>query len=143
MIENILKDLNDNAENYKKNIIQAFALESGIKIKITLLFIFDLDTQKQFDFSSGVKFCIDNKIDYYLFSNDSDYFWTYDEQKNNYVKLDSYIPRNMNLKAIFDNINQKEESPKNKSQNNEEKNPKKKFKTIEDYFKYKELQLIA
>ena len=43
----------------------------------------------------------------------------------------------MNLKAIFDNINQKEESPKNKSQNNEEKNPKKKFKTIEDYLNIK------
>ena len=138
MIVNILKDLNDNTENYKKNIIRAFGLESGTKIKISLLFIYDLDTQKQLDFSSGVKFCIDNKIDYYLFSNDSDNFCVYDEQKNIYIKSDSYIPRNMNLKAIFDNINQKEESQKNKNQNNEEKNPKKKFKTIEDYFKYKE-----
>lgn len=115
MIEKILKDLYDNIENYKKNISVAFGLESGLKINITLLFIFDLDTQKQFNFSSGVKICVDNKIDYYLFSNDSDNLWICNGQNNNLVKLDFYIPRNINLKAIIEDMNKKEESQENKN----------------------------
>ena len=139
MILKILQDLYDNTENYKKNIIKAFGIELGIKINITLLFIFDFDTKKQYDFSSGVKICVDNKIDYYLFSNDSDNFWVYDEQKNIYIKLDYYIPGNMNLKNIIDNINQKEESQGNinKKANNKEKITKKQFRTMEEYFSIK------
>ena len=141
MIDKILKDLYDNSQYYKKNIIRAFGLESELNIKITLLFIFDLDTQRKLYFTTGAKFCIDYKIDFYLFSNDSDYFWTYDIQANKCFKLDNYIPRDIDLKSLIDGINQKEESQKNKIQkinSNRDKNPKKyQFKKIEDFFNKK------
>ena len=64
-INNIIKDLENNYSLYKKNILKVF----GIKIKyISVLFIFDLNTQKEGKYLSGTKICKDLKINSYLFS---------------------------------------------------------------------------
>lgn len=88
-INKILKDLKKNEQNYKNNIVKAFELESQ-DINITLVFIFDYDTQRLLNYSSGAKICFDKKINYYLFSNDFDYLLKYDHKLNELSKCDIF-----------------------------------------------------
>ena len=94
MIEQILEDLHKHEQNYKINIVKAFGLESN-DINLTLLFIFDLETQKASEYSSGAKFCFQNKINYFLFSNNFDYLLRYDNNLKELNKCDYFIPQNL------------------------------------------------
>ena len=63
-IINIKNDLAKNAKNYK-NGLKSLGFEVN---SIYLLFLFDEETQKDNSNSSGAKICLDNKIDFLVYS---------------------------------------------------------------------------
>ena len=91
-IEKLRKDLITNIGNYKKNLNNSFGFNID---SFYLLFIFDEETQKTFgpNRKSGAKICLDNKIDFYLYSfKDSSLKYTNDLQ--NYNNLTNFLPEN-------------------------------------------------
>ena len=121
-IENILDDLIENKNNYKKNIQNLFEIDSD-DIIITLFFIFDLETQKEKNYLNGVKICNEKKINFFLFSNDDEYLFKYDNHSNNLSKMVYFIPDYLNI-----NEDQKKLKRNNINKSNE------KFHKISEYF---------
>ena len=127
-IEKILNDLKTYENNYKKNIAKAFGFDSG-DIIICLLFIFDLFHQEEKDYSSGTQICNDKKINYYLFSNQYEYFFSYNYEKKEKFRILKYIPNNLDIKDVkihkeIKNI-KKQETKKYSNLN----------RTLDEYFK--------
>ena len=127
-IEKILNDLKTYENNYKKNIAKAFGFDSG-DIIICLLFIFDLSHQEEKDYSSGTQICNDKKINYYLFSNQYEYFFSYNYEKKEKFRILKYIPNNLDIKDVkihkeIKNI-KKQETKKYSNLN----------RTLDEYFK--------
>jgi hypothetical protein len=93
-IENIINDLQGNYSLYKENIFQAFGIKTDY---ISVLFVFDYIKQQSSQFKSGTKFCIEKKINFYLFSykNTSLYELFDKTEKNiedNLRKVNEYFP---------------------------------------------------
>ena len=96
-IDIILNDLKGNEISYHKNICDELGIDRNLN-KISLIFIFDLETQKINNFSSGVKFCKKKKVDCYLFSSKECKFFSY----NDYTKTTTYTT---NIFPFFTTIN--------------------------------------
>ena len=127
-INNILDDLKNNYEIYKKNISKAF----GIKLDhICIHFIFDLETQKENNYLNGVESCINKGINFYLFSNYNEYFLVYNKKlEEKLKKIEKYNPK------IFDINNKKLKKTYSSSYDKKKLNKKKEkgFMDISNYF---------
>ena len=125
-INEIIYDLESKYTIYKQNILTAFNIISDY---ITVSFIFDYDTQRNKDFSGGVKICKNKNINYYLFSKvDCSLVELNDDDKNILVLVDTYYPStiiNENKKIII------EKKKKKKNNNKDDSN----YVKITDFFK--------
>jgi len=89
-INTIIKDLENNYSLYKQNIFKIFGIQTNF---ISVLFIFDLNTQKKSQYSSGTKICEELMIDSYLFSfEDCSLYELYNRDNNNLIKVNEYFP---------------------------------------------------
>ena len=124
-INDILTDITLNENLYKKEISRELDIDINI-IKISLFFIFDYETQKKHNFLSGVKFCRDKSIDYYLFSMIECKFLINSDKTDNIIFINNFYPY-YNTRNYKISIN----SEKNKkTKETDKKNTK-----IEQYFK--------
>ena len=64
-IKDITNDLASKYDTYKTNIFKAFGIQSNF---ISVLFIFDYNTQKDKNFLTGCKICKNKRLNFYLFS---------------------------------------------------------------------------
>ena len=90
-IYTIIKDLENNYSLYKQNIFKIFGIQTNF---ISVLFIFDLNTQEKSQYSSGTKICEELMIDSYLFSfEDCSLYELYNrDNNNNLIKVNDYFP---------------------------------------------------
>ena len=88
-IYDIIKDLKSRNMIYKSNILKAFGINSDF---ISVLFIFDYDTQKKNNFSKGFDTCTKDGINFYLFSLADCSLVELGENKVNKKLVDEYFP---------------------------------------------------
>ena len=121
-INNIIKDLENNYSLYKKNILKVFGIETKY---ISVLFIFDLNTQKEGKYLSGTKICKDMKINSYLFSfKDCELFELYNELL---INVNDYFPsfiinEDRTKKNYCINLRKNKKSKKGKTKSGKPKN---------------------
>ena len=92
-ISDILKNLINNEKLIEANIRKIFGIK---KIHVSLLFIFDLETQEKNNYQA-CSFCEQKGINYYMFSYEKNglYRHNFDENKNE--KISIYSPSKKNL----------------------------------------------
>ena len=90
-IDIILNDLNENKSSYNDNICDELGIDRDLN-KISLIFIFDLETQKLNNFSTGVNFCKRKKIDCYLFSSKECKFFSYNDNTRTITYTNKIFP---------------------------------------------------
>ena len=88
-ISEILNDQKENNMTYLNNISKSFNINLN---NISLVFIFDLEKQIETNFSSGVKYCEQMGIKYYLFSFKQGKLCLYDEESESVTMVEKYIP---------------------------------------------------
>jgi len=90
-INTIIKNLENNYSLYKQNIFKIFGIQTNF---ISVLFIFDLNTQKNSHYSLGTKICEELMIDSYLFSfeNCSLYGLYNTDNNNSLIRVNEYFP---------------------------------------------------
>ena len=88
-ISEILNDQKENNMTYLNNISKSFNINLN---NISLVFIFDLEKQIETNFSSGVKYCEQMGIKYYLFSFKQGKLCLYDEESKSITMVEKYIP---------------------------------------------------
>ena len=88
-ISEILNDQKENNMTYLNNISKSFNINLN---NISLVFIFDLEKQVETNFSSGVKYCEQMGIKYYLFSFKQGNLCLYDEESKSVTMVEKYIP---------------------------------------------------
>ena len=88
-ISEILNDQKENNMTYLNNISKSFNINLN---NISLVFIFDLEKQMETKFSSGVKYCEQMGIKYYLFSFKQGNLCLYDEESESITMVEKYIP---------------------------------------------------
>ena len=88
-ISEILNDQKENNMTYLNNISKSFNINLN---NISLVFIFDLEKQMETNFSSGVKYCEQMGIKYYLFSFKQGKLCLYDEESKSITIVEKYIP---------------------------------------------------
>ena len=102
-IQKQLEDLKLNSKKYLKNLENYFDFDINY---ISLLYIFDEDTQKvkkNQNITSGSKYCIDNKIDFLLYSFNDKALKKFETNTGDYNSINGnfYTPD----KVIFENNN--------------------------------------
>ena len=90
-IDIILNDLKENESLYNKNICDELGINRDLN-KISLIYIFDLETQGLNNFSSGVHFCKRKKIVCYLFSTRERKFLFYNDNTKSLTYINSILP---------------------------------------------------
>ena len=136
-INNIIKDLEKNYSLYKKNILKAFGIETKY---ISVLFIFDLNTQREGKYSSGTKICQDLNINSYLFSfKDCELFEFYNELL---INVNDYFPsfiinEDRTKKNYCINLRKNKKPKKGKTKSGKQKNEKPKNFQLDDFFNNK------
>lgn len=92
-ISDILKNLQKNEKIIETNIRKIFGIK---KIQVSLLFIFDFETQKKKNYRA-CSFCEKNEINYYMFSYEENrlYKHNFNEKKNEKILI--YSPSKKNL----------------------------------------------
>ena len=88
-IEEIINDLESNYSKYKENILKAFGIDINF---ISVSFIFDYDTQKEKNFSTGFNICENKNINCYLFSLSHCSLIKLNKSKNCRKFVDEYSP---------------------------------------------------
>lgn len=106
-IEDIESDLFNYTDNYKKNIKNSFDINIDY---ICLTFIFEYETQRERNYNSGIKFCIEKSINYYLFSESYDYFFILEENFTNKIKVNNYFPEKNSFSFKSIKINNKKKT---------------------------------
>jgi len=137
-IDDIIKDLQDKYSLYKDNILNAFGINSDF---ITCLFIFDLKTQKERNYSTGVQICLKKEINFYLFSTMDCSLVEYNDNKI-FTLFDEYFPY-LVIKENKDIVNYsstgvKQNQKKEKKNKKERKGDDKAQKKMTDYINKKD-----
>ena len=88
-IEEIINDLESNYSKYKENILKVFGIDINF---ISVSFIFDYDTQKEKNFSTGFNICENKNINCYLFSLSHCSLIKLNKSKNCRKFVDEYSP---------------------------------------------------
>ena len=124
-INDITKDLNLKYNIYKSNISKAFGIESDL---ISVLFIFDYETQRDKNFLMGFNTCRKKKINFYLFSIIDCSLIELNEKKDKKMIVNKYFP------SFIIESDKKSESEKSYGQRNRVKKEKNEDKKITEYF---------
>ena len=94
-IEAIINDLENSRSIYKKNISNAFGIDEN-SIFISVLFIFDYDTQWKNNYSCGTNICIKKMINFYLFSFNYCGLYKFKNNKNRELtRINYYYPTSL------------------------------------------------
>ena len=125
-IYDIIKDLKSRNKIYKNNILKAFGINSDF---ISVLFIFDYDTQKKNNFSKGFDTCTKDGINFYLFSLADCSLVELGENKVNKKLVDEYFP------SFIINENKNKNSNLGKKKKKSDKEDDDITMKITDYFK--------
>ena len=122
-INQITSDLKLKYDTYKSNISKAFGIESDL---ISVLFIFDYETQRDKNFLQGFNTCRKKKINFYLFSITDCSLIELNEKKDIKIIVNKYSPSFI--------IESDKKIEKGYGQRNREKKEKSKDKKITEYF---------
>ena len=120
---------------YQNNIFKAFGINSEF---ISALFIFDYETQKNRDYSTGYEKCIRNNINFYLFSSMDCSLVKLNSNKEK-IKVREYSPSSIiNINNYEENYSNSKNDKKKKNKGNKGTKSTSNNTKITDFFEHNE-----